>query len=30
MVHMDRMLALDYMATMRSGHCAALPANDPA
>ena len=30
MVHMDRMLAFHYMATMRDDHCAALPANGPA
>jgi predicted transposase YbfD/YdcC len=30
MVHMDRMLAFHYMATMRDDRCAALPANGPA
>jgi hypothetical protein len=29
MVHMDRMLALYYMATMSNDRCAALPANGP-
>jgi predicted transposase YbfD/YdcC len=29
MIHMDRMLALHYMTTMRDDHCAALPANGP-
>lgn len=29
-VHMDRMLAIHYMATVRNGRCAALPANGPA
>jgi predicted transposase YbfD/YdcC len=28
-VHMDRMLAFHYMATMRDDHCVALPANGP-
>jgi hypothetical protein len=30
MVHIDRMPALHYIATMRSDHCAALPANNRA
>jgi len=30
MVHMDRMVAFHYMATMRDDRCAALPANGPA
>jgi predicted transposase YbfD/YdcC len=30
LVHMDRMLALHYMTTMRDDRCAALPANGPA
>jgi predicted transposase YbfD/YdcC len=30
MVHMDRMLALHYMTTLRSERCAVLPANGPA
>jgi predicted transposase YbfD/YdcC len=30
MVHMDRMLAFQYMATMSNDRCAALPANGPA
>jgi hypothetical protein len=29
MIHMDRMLALHYMATMCDDRCAALPANGP-
>jgi predicted transposase YbfD/YdcC len=29
LVHMDRMLALHYMTTMRDDRCAALPANGP-
>jgi hypothetical protein len=29
MVHMDRMLALHYMATLRDNRCAVLPANGP-
>jgi len=30
MVHMDRMLAFQYMTTMRDDACTVLPANDPA